>query len=579
MEGTQGSATPQAAEATADLPIYEDGRPIIRVSLDEDKTGDDAVRVLAARADVFVRLGTLVRVMPANPNTGPGYLAPFEAATVRELLTSSAVFCRDTRKGWKRDKCPAWLIPAIRSRRRWTHIPEIVAVAHTPTFRADGTLHQTPGFEPTTGVYYEPLSGPPLPPVPDAPTREQALAACALVKDFVKEFPFATESDLTGWLCAFLTPFVQYAYNGPSPLLLIDKNSPGIGASKLCDVISIVHTGFPMDRSSFPEDEAELQKTISAYVLEGERWCMLDNLRGKVGGQIIEIALTAERWKARLLGTNTNVRGRVDLIWFATANNAQLTPDVARRTLQIRLETVHERPDELKYDRPNLLNDVRASRASLVVAGLTMLRAYFAASSPTSADLRPWGSFDEWSKMVQGCLLWLGHAPLTVNRSRLRADADLETALLQEVLTELRPVFKDRTTGKVTWLTTGQIIQRIVAEPDRFRALRTALESFTHTRPNDPLSSRRLGAVFAPVRNKPCAGYRLVRSETHREHGYEWFVEAIGGKPSSSVEPSTGAPQLPPPQLPGTEDPEPGDGYGPEEYPPDPDAVEPDDTI
>lgn len=524
-DSTQGAGVPLASDWTADLPVYDDGRPIVRISLDEEKTADDAVRVLAARCDVFVRLGTLVRVMPSHPTTGPGYLAAMKPATVRELLASSAVFAWDTAKGWRRDKCPAFLVPAIQGRGRWSSLHQVIAVVHTPVFQVSGALHQTPGLDPMTGAYYDPLC--PLPDVPDAPTHAQAKAAAALVEDFVKEFPFATPSDLAGWLAAFLTPFVQYAYSGPSPMFLIDKNSPGIGASKLCDVISIVHAGFSMDRSTFPEEENELQKTISGYVLEGERWCMLDNLRGKVGGSVIEIALTAERWKARLLGTNSNVRGRLDMIWFATANNAQLTPDVARRTLQIRLESVYERPDELEYKRPNLLDDVHVARASLVSAGLTMLRAYFAAGSPSHPDLRPWGSFDGWSRLVQGCLLWLGYEPLTTNRLRLRADADNETALLHEVLSELRPVFKDRSTGKVSWLTTHEIIQRVNADGERFRQLKGALENFTMTRPNEPLSVRRLGNAFVPVRNKPCGGLRLVRSADRKNSGYEWFVETI----------------------------------------------------
>jgi putative DNA primase/helicase len=50
-----------------------------------------------------------------------------------------------------------------------------------------------------------------------------------------------------------------------------------------------------------------------------------------------------------------------------------------------------------------------SSRAQLVAAGLTVLRGYSAAGRP-DMRLPPWGSFEGWSKLVRGALVWAGEA-------------------------------------------------------------------------------------------------------------------------------------------------------------------------
>lgn len=57
------------------------------------------------------------------------------------------------------------------------------------------------------------------------------------------------------------------------------------------------------------------------------------------------------------------------------------------------------------------------NRAKLVVAGLTVLRAYHVAGRPDQG-LPVFGRFEEWSDWVRSSLVWLGMANPCITRKR-----------------------------------------------------------------------------------------------------------------------------------------------------------------
>ena len=78
---------------------------------------------------------------------------------------------------------------------KWV-FPKVAGVIMTPTLRPDGSLLDTPGYDPSTELY---LSGAlQLPPISPRPTRDEALDALATLKDLFSEFPFKTSARLLG---------------------------------------------------------------------------------------------------------------------------------------------------------------------------------------------------------------------------------------------------------------------------------------------------------------------------------------------------------------------------------------------
>jgi hypothetical protein len=67
-----------------------------------------------------------------------------------------------------------------------------------------------------------------------------------------------------------------------------------------------------------------------------------------------------------------------------------------------------ERPEQREFKDDHLLDTVKANRAQLVVAALTVLRAWHVARPNEQAiKLKPIG-FTEWSQRVREALVWLG---------------------------------------------------------------------------------------------------------------------------------------------------------------------------
>jgi hypothetical protein len=91
-----------------------------------------------------------------------------------------------------------------------------------------------------------------------------------------------------------------------------------------------------------------------------------------------------------------------------------------------------ERP-ELRAFARHPLAEAKARRGELVVAALTILRAYHVAGRPCAPT--PLGSFEDWSDWVRGSLLWLGCAdPISTMESVRQQDPRLDalTAVLAQ---------------------------------------------------------------------------------------------------------------------------------------------------
>ncbi|HET6344932.1 MAG TPA: hypothetical protein VFH51_08365, partial [Myxococcota bacterium] len=161
-------------------------------------------------------------------------------------------------------------------------------------------------------------------------------------------------------------------------------------------------------------DEQELEKIIMGYALAGARIISFDNIRGLLAGATIERALTAvDTIDGRILGSNV----QACMPWVATllfsGNNMVMSDDVAQRSLCSRVESPREDPRARpagSFRHTDLLAAIKARRAKLVRAVLVILRAYLAAKGDGSnvPDPGTRGSFEAWSKIVPGALMWAG---------------------------------------------------------------------------------------------------------------------------------------------------------------------------
>ena len=332
----------------------EEGLPHILVDVDEHRVADEAVCALAAKADnCYQRGGALVHVVEnapppkgiARPKDAPR-IAPLERPRLRELLARFAVWEQPAGDdGTVPCHPPDWAVRAVEARGQWAGIRHIEAVVETPVFRTDGTILQSPGYDPETGLFYRPEIG--FEPIPERPSKADAERARDELLEVVEDFPYGNEYHQAAWMSGVLTPLGRFAFHGPAPLHLVDANVRGCGKSLLTDAIALLISNRDMARMSVPRDDDEFRKQILAVALAAEPAILLDNVSSILGSPSLDAALTATRWSGRILGKSEMASGvPLSAIWYATGNNVVLGSDTSRRTLHIRLESPEERPEE-----------------------------------------------------------------------------------------------------------------------------------------------------------------------------------------------------------------------------------------
>jgi hypothetical protein len=122
------------------------------------------------------------------------------------------------------------------------------------------------------------------------------------------------------------------------------------------------------------------------------------------------------------------VRLPIRSLWVATGNNPEFSNEMARRLVRIRLDARVDQPWRRGgFRHPNLTEWVKANRARLVAASLTLCRAWIAAGMPHGSRII--GSFESWSAVMGGVLTVAGVPGFLGNVDEMLEAADAEGAV------------------------------------------------------------------------------------------------------------------------------------------------------
>lgn len=377
--------------------------PYVRCDLDLDLAIDEASRALAANARIYERSGRLVDVVR-------GQVRDLHVATIREVLAASARYLETDRNGRMAPRLPPdEIVHGVAHRGTWG-ARELRGVSCVPFLRPDGTICQSEGYDAASGILYQPSDR--FPVVSDLPSRADAEDALRAVLEPLADFPFRRVGDRSPSLGAFvsllLTLAIRPAIRGTVPGWIVSANTRGTGKTLLAQVASRIVYGRSVEVRSFSRDEEENRKRITSVLRAGDRLCVFDNVKRPVGGEPIEMAITAEVWSDRELGSNNVLSVPNGCVFVFTGNNVSTEQDAARRFVPVDLETRHLRPEDRDDFRiPDLDAWLVEARPRLVVALLTIARAWWVAGRPL-AGVRSLGSFEGWSRTIPAMLAWLG---------------------------------------------------------------------------------------------------------------------------------------------------------------------------
>jgi hypothetical protein len=243
-------------------------------------------------------------------------------------------------------------------------------------------------------------------------------------------------------MAAILTVVGRTAIDGCVPAFPVSATAPGTGKTLLVDTISLIGTGSSASKIPQSDSDEETKKLMLAIALAGDRVVLWDNLHYPFGGAPIDLAITAGTVRDRVLGASEMRSAPWTAVIFATGQNITYKGDITRRVIPIRLDAQSEHPEHRTgFTRPDLMDWVARERPRLLVAAITVLRAYVVAGRPARKKMRELGSFGEWTDLVCGALMWLSQVDPATAQDAIESADDEDRQTLARLLTAWRAEF------------------------------------------------------------------------------------------------------------------------------------------
>lgn len=394
----------------------------------------------------------------------------------------------------------------------YVHLPVLNGLARQPYLRPDGSLMNTPGYDPSTGIFG--MFDASRFSVPDKPSRLQAEEALALLHDLLAEFRFANESDQAATLSAILAATIRPSL-ALAPMFHVRAHAVGSGKSYLCELITAFATPQRGTPTTFPADDEECRKLLLAELLRAPAVIEFDNLTSDlIAHKSLCIALTSEFISGRILCTSKTATVNTRTLFLSSGNNVGPVQDMARRCITISLDPALETPAARTFNRPDLIRELIQDRDRYVSAVLTIIRAWIVAGKPKT-NWKSLASYGEWSDLCRQPLLWLGCAdPTSSVFKALAEDPDRET--LARLLDAWHAAF-GRTPTMVR-----EAMDRI--NQSRDDELREILHDIASER--GEINRRKLGWWFKRHAGRIVNGLRLIRCSGNSS-AEKWRVESV----------------------------------------------------
>lgn len=391
------------------LPVIVCNKKHLRLITDEAL---EAIGQANSSPTIFQMGGQLVRIRTRNPDPEIEILTQDAA---RGCLARCANWVNAYAQADGAVKCvpvppPLEIVRDILSLAHWpaSLVPHLTAVVRSPAFMRDGELICTPGFHAKHGIYYSPDRDLVIPPVSATPTKDEVEEAKRLIfEDLVPDFPFVDDKGASKahYVAMILAPFVRDMIGGPTPQFVVDAAKEGTGKTILAGAAITIFTGLPAATMAISKYDEETRKAITATVIAGATHLLFDNVSGLVESGVLANALTSPVWSDRILGESRLIRLPIRWLCILTGNNVQLSRELARRTLLIRLEPNSEKPWERKpesFRHYPLTEWVTQNRGRLIWSALTFIQNWIAqGKKPGPKTL---GSFEDFSRIIGGIL-------------------------------------------------------------------------------------------------------------------------------------------------------------------------------
>ena len=217
------------------------------------------------------------------------------------------------------------------------------------------------------------------------------------------DFPFVDPSDGANALAMCIEPYVRDCFDLP-PMYYLNKPTAGTGATLLVHACLYPALGHAPPATKPPQREEEMEKVLTSVLMDGSKVVFLDNAT-VLTSKALASALTADTYKARVLGYSRMVEIPSRVMWVTTGNNPDIENEMYRRMVDIRLDAKEANPEDRpaqSFTIPDLKGWLRDNREALVRAALIIVQAWVRAGMPMGSKSK--ASFERWAGIMSGIL-------------------------------------------------------------------------------------------------------------------------------------------------------------------------------
>jgi hypothetical protein len=177
---------------------------------------DEAEQALIdAGVEFFERSNMLVRPIVRDVDgfrgakTKTAQLARVGPVYMRDILGRIAHWYRLDKRGreWVKIDPPKETAETVFARAGEWQFPSIAGIINTPTLRPDGTILDRAGFDPATRLLL--IDPPAMAPIPDKPTKDDAIAELKFLRTLLTGFDFVGGVDWSVMESAIITPVAR----------------------------------------------------------------------------------------------------------------------------------------------------------------------------------------------------------------------------------------------------------------------------------------------------------------------------------------------------------------------------------
>lgn len=494
----------------------------------------DAIRAHnGQRPSVFVRAGALARV--AQDERGLFGIQELNTGAMLHILSKVAEWesVVETEAGYKAVAVyPPYTVGVdMLSAGEWPGLPGLTGIVSAPVFSREGVLHDQPGYDNATRLYY--TGGVKIGDTTPTPANIQR-AKTLVFDNLLVDFPFKDDASKAHAFAYLLLPFVRDMIDGPTPPHLAESPTAGTGKTMLLIACAFPFLGHDAPTMAAAKDDDEWRKRITACLMNGDSHVIIDNVNHEIDSGALSTAYTGPVWKDRTLGVSRNVQIPIRTVWAVSANNIKMSQELARRHLWIRLDANEEKPwERTEFKHKHLIAWVRSHRNELATAALCCIRAWVEKGMPLYTA-RTKGSYEAWAGVMGGILETVGVPGFLENETELYERVVAKNDLLADFIKAWWDKFSNTTVSAYELF---KLASYADSDADNMLAEWHNLLSDMLTSPKQRGRQTQLGNILNRLRDNVIAGYKITFAKSQKGMHF-WRLEAKRVEPQTEVLPT-----------------------------------------